>query len=88
MNINNTLPNYISCKKIRNSLEYIITFALPKMTIREEIVVGIRGRGEIGRRARLRIWCRKAWGFESLRPYDQTREKPSGLAVLRALFLM
>lgn len=27
------------------------------------------GRGEIGRRARLRIWCRKAWGFESLRPY-------------------
>ena len=27
------------------------------------------GRGEIGRRTRLRIWRRKAWGFKSLRPY-------------------
>ncbi len=26
------------------------------------------GRGEIGRRTRLRIWRREAWGFESLRP--------------------
>ncbi len=26
-----------------------------------------RGRGEIGRRTRLRIWRREAWGFESLR---------------------
>ncbi len=24
--------------------------------------------GVIGSRARLRIWCRKAWGFESLHP--------------------
>ena len=30
------------------------------------------GRGEIGRRARLRIWCREAWGFESLRPHRKT----------------
>ena len=29
----------------------------------------VRGCGEIGRRARLRIWCREAWGFESLHPY-------------------
>ena len=27
------------------------------------------GRGVIGSRARLRIWCREAWGFESLRPH-------------------
>ena len=27
------------------------------------------GRGGIGRHARFRIWCRKAWGFESLRPH-------------------
>jgi trigger factor len=27
------------------------------------------GRGEIGRRTRLRIWRREAWGFESLRPH-------------------
>ncbi len=27
------------------------------------------GRGGIGRRARLRIWYRKVWGFESPRPY-------------------
>ena len=26
------------------------------------------GCGVIGSRARLRIWCRKAWGFESLHP--------------------
>ena len=29
----------------------------------------MRGRGEIGRHARLRIWCREVWGFESLRPH-------------------
>ena len=28
------------------------------------------GRGGIGRHARFRIWCRKAWGFESLRPHS------------------
>ncbi len=27
------------------------------------------GCGGTGRRARLRIWCRKAWGFESLHPH-------------------
>jgi hypothetical protein len=27
------------------------------------------GRGGTGRRARLRIWYRKVWGFESPRPY-------------------
>ena len=30
------------------------------------------GRGGIGRHARFRIWCRKAWGFESLRPHTAT----------------
>ena len=33
------------------------------------------GYGEIGRRARLRIWCRKAWGFESLYPHFDFRDK-------------
>ena len=28
-----------------------------------------RGCGVIGSRARLRIWCREAWGFESLQPH-------------------
>ena len=31
-----------------------------------------RGCGEIGRRTRLRIWRREAWGFESLHPYSST----------------
>src|SRR4051812_18440107 len=35
------------------------------------------GRGGIGRHARLRISCRKAWGFKSLRPH-QTEEMPDG----------
>ena len=29
------------------------------------------GCGEIGRHARLRIWCREAWGFESLHPHQK-----------------
>lgn len=29
------------------------------------------GCGVIGSRARLRIWCRKAWGFESLHPHSK-----------------
>ena len=34
------------------------------------------GYGVIGSRVRLRIWCRKAWGFESLYPHTkrQTEE--------------
>ena len=31
------------------------------------------GRGGTGRHARFRIWCRKAWGFESLRPHQRPR---------------
>ncbi len=27
------------------------------------------GCGGIGRRVRLRIWCLRAWGFESLHPH-------------------
>ena len=30
-----------------------------------------RGRVEIGRQARLRIWCREAYGFDSLRPHSK-----------------
>ena len=30
-----------------------------------------RGRVEIGRQARLRIWCREAYGFDSLRPHKK-----------------
>ena len=29
------------------------------------------GYGGIGIRARLRIWCREAWGFESLYPHEE-----------------
>jgi hypothetical protein len=32
-------------------------------------IKNICGCGEIGRRTRLRIWRREAWGFESLHPY-------------------
>ena len=32
------------------------------------------GRGGIGRHARLRIWCREVWEFESPRPYKSRRE--------------
>ena len=35
---------------------------------RQETQTG--GCGVIGSRARLRIWCRKAWGFESLHPHS------------------
>ena len=31
------------------------------------------GCGVIGSRARLRIWCREAWGFESLHPHRKSR---------------
>lgn len=31
------------------------------------------GCGVIGSRARLRIWCREAWGFESLHPHQPAR---------------
>ena len=36
-------------------------------------LVGIRGSAGIGRRARLRIWCRKASGFESPLPHHLIR---------------
>lgn len=29
-----------------------------------------RGYGEIGRHARFRFWCRKAWEFKSLYPHQ------------------
>src|SRR5437868_4560654 len=32
------------------------------------------GRGGIGRHARFRFSCRKAWGFESLRPHQTEME--------------
>ena len=35
----------------------------------------LSGRVEIGRQARLRIWCRKAYGFDSLRP--NSKREPS-----------
>jgi hypothetical protein len=39
-----------------------------------------RGYGGIGRRARLRIWCRKACGFESLYPHQFNFFIPSCIA--------
>ena len=43
-----------------------------------------RGYGEIGRHARFRFWCRKAWEFKSLYPHQNRRacgphEVPGGL---------
>ncbi len=32
------------------------------------------GRGEIGRHARLRIWCREVCRFESYRPHNNQRD--------------
>ena len=32
-----------------------------------------RGYGEIGRHARFRFWCRKAWEFKSLYPHQDCR---------------
>ena len=35
----------------------------------------LRGYGEIGRHARLRIWCRKACRFESYYPHEKPKQK-------------
>ena len=56
------------------------------------------GYGVIGSHARLRIWCREAWGFESLYPHctsdlfgslvsfdNGTQSVGGGVAVLSAL---
>lgn len=32
------------------------------------------GCGVIGSHARLRIWCRETWGFESLHPHNELRK--------------
>ena len=48
----------------------------------------LSGCGEIGRRARLRIWCRKACGFESLHPHQASRApRGSELVVIHPLNL-
>jgi DNA-binding transcriptional LysR family regulator len=44
------------------------------------------GHGGIGRRARLRIWCQTAWGFESLCPHKNRR--PSLIGKCWRLFLL
>ena len=36
---------------------------------KNKVVHFFRGCGVIGSHARLRIWCREAWGFESLHPH-------------------
>ena len=36
------------------------------------------GRVEIGRQARLRIWCREAYGFDSLRPHSKMTQLSAG----------
>ena len=41
----------------------------------------ISGYGEIGRHARFRFWCRKAWEFKSLYPHQKEAvngENPAG----------
>ena len=37
---------------------------------KNKVVHFFRGCGVIGSHARLRIWCREAWGFESLHPHS------------------
>ena len=46
-------------------------FALTKTN--KKFFVKISGCGVIGSHARLRIWCREAWGFESLHPHYAKR---------------
>ncbi len=41
-----------------------------------------RGYGEIGRHARFRFWCRKAWEFKSLYPHQNCRARSEPLSVL------
>src|SRR5581483_4834620 len=43
----------------------LLTIALPRSSAQIQAVQGTGGSGGIGRRTRLRIWRRKAWGFES-----------------------
>ena len=38
-----------------------------------------RGYGEIGRHARFRFWCRKAWEFKSLYPHQGSFVAGGGL---------
>lgn len=47
-------------------------------------VVSGRGYGEIGRHARFRFWCRKAWEFKSLYPHQFRGSIAAGLIRLAA----
>ena len=42
-----------------------------------------RGYGEIGRHARFRFWCRKAWEFKSLYPHQNEGTSRACLGVDR-----
>ena len=53
-------------------------FALP--------ITNFCGCGEIGRHARLRIWCREVCGFESLHLHCE-RRNPSLFLVLRSMVI-
>ena len=44
-----------------------------------------RGRVEIGRQARLRIWCREAYGFDSLRPHSRKVQQSAELFLFSAI---
>lgn len=48
---------------------------LPIADFKPSIANFTGGCGEIGRHARLRIWCFTAWGFESLHPHNRTEEQ-------------
>lgn len=47
-----------------------------------------RGYGEIGRHARFRFWCRKAWEFKSLYPHQDCRQggQSAGICPVPSLF--
>ena len=46
----------------------------------------VSGCDEIGRRTRLRIWRRKAWGFESLHPHSKCLKSYLNLLPLQPCF--
>ncbi len=60
---------YKLLSKKRENRSFCSFFVCLFCTFDFSLSISICGCGEIGRHARLRIWCRKAWGFESLHPH-------------------
>ncbi len=50
-------------------MPYICTHKNETSSLKFKYKIATCGCGVIGSHARLRIWCREAWGFESLHPH-------------------